>query len=388
MPSIDLVVSSPLERSVRIKQLEAMFDVPPAEMLRHHWQGDLAIEDRPWNIGLLVGPSGSGKSSILSNVFGDMPRLKWKAAGVIDDFDAKHKMDDIAKICSAVGFNTIPSWMKPYKVLSNGERFRVDLARRLIELNDPIVVDEFTSVVDRQVAKIGAHAVQKYVRRNKRQFVAATCHYDVIEWLQPDWMLEPATMTFTWRSLQGRPDIDCTICRVPFSAWQLFAPFHYLTADLHPMARCFVLFVGAYPAAFAGMLHRPHPRVRDIMGCSRLVTLPDYQGLGLAFVLIDRVAAAFKTRGKRVHTYPAHPALIRGFDKSSHWAMHKRPGRFGLSRRAAPLSTMPESAHIGGRPNAVFEYAGPPLSEEETAALMPPNASGERVTWSKTKALA
>jgi ABC-type ATPase with predicted acetyltransferase domain len=89
--------------------------------------------------------------------------------------------------------------MKPQAVLSNGERFRVDLARRLLELPDPIVVDEFTSVVDRQVAKIGAHAVQKFVRKHNRRFVAATCHYDVVEWLQPDWIFSLRTC----RSLGG-----------------------------------------------------------------------------------------------------------------------------------------------------------------------------------------
>jgi ABC-type ATPase with predicted acetyltransferase domain len=35
-------------------------------------------------------------------------------------------------------------------------------------------VDEFTSVVDRQVAKVASHTVQKAVRRQSRQLVAVT----------------------------------------------------------------------------------------------------------------------------------------------------------------------------------------------------------------------
>jgi hypothetical protein len=140
------------------------------------------------------------------------------------------------------------------------------------------MVDEFTSVIDRQVAKIGCHAVQKLIRKQQKQFVAVTCHYDVVEWLQPDWMLEPATMSFQWRSLQRRPALDVEIARVGHDAWKLFAPFHYLTADLHRAAACYVLFVEGVPASFAGVLHRPHPKVDDIKGVSRLVTLPDYQG--------------------------------------------------------------------------------------------------------------
>jgi ABC-type lipoprotein export system ATPase subunit len=362
VPSIDLVVETEISRSARARQLEAMFDVPAAEKCKLRWTGELPIESQPWNVGLIVGPSGSGKSSILKKVFGNEHAFKWAGKSVIDDFAEKRSIAEIASICQAVGFNTIPAWLRPFCVLSNGERFRVDMARRLLELNDPIVMDEFTSVVDRQVAQIGAHAVQKYVRKNNRQFVAATCHYDVMEWLQPDWILEPATMSFTRRSLQRRPELSIGIARVQHSAWKLFAPFHYLTADLHVAARCFALFVNDQIAAFAGMLHRPHPKVRDIIGCSRLVTLPDWQGLGLAMILIEKLGGAYKAIGKRVHTYPAHPSLTRSFDKSSSWKMEKRPGKIfsasGNRLRALQGESVSGASALGGRPCAVFSYQG------------------------------
>jgi GNAT superfamily N-acetyltransferase len=246
--------------------------------------------------------------------------------------------------------------MRPHAVLSNGERFRVDLARHLVEDVDPIVVDEFTSVVDRQVAKIAAHAVQKFVRAEKRRFVAASCHYDVIDWLQPDWILEPATMDFQWRELRRRPDIAVEVRRVPYDAWKLFAPFHYLTKELHHGARCYCLFVDDRPAAFAAALFRPHPKAKNIMGISRLVTLPDWQGLGLAMVLVDAVAAAYKAVGKRTHTYPAHPSLTRAFDRSPRWAMTAAPGA-GKSNRGKS-STLTSDWQTNARPCAVFEYVG------------------------------
>ena len=74
---------------------------------------------------------------------------------MIDDFSKALSIEQITQACSGVGFNTIPSWMKPYAVLSTGEKFRVELARHLVEGGELIVVDEFTSVVDRQVAQIG-----------------------------------------------------------------------------------------------------------------------------------------------------------------------------------------------------------------------------------------
>ena len=213
MRHLDVTVSTRLDPTPRVKQLSGMFDVPPTEKLDHHWKADLPLDDRDWQIGLIVGPSGCGKSTVARALFGEPARLDWVKGSVCDDFDAKFSIEQIAEICSAVGFNTIPSWMKRYDVLSTGKKFRVDLARHLLEGGGEIVLDEFTSVVDRQVAHIGCHAVQKYVRRHNRRFVAVTCHYDVIDWLQPDWMFEPATMTFQWRSLQRRPGLAVEIAR-------------------------------------------------------------------------------------------------------------------------------------------------------------------------------
>jgi ABC-type ATPase with predicted acetyltransferase domain len=207
MPKLDFTIATDLSNSPRVRQLAAMFDVPMAEKATLRFQGDLPIDDRPWTVGLIVGASGAGKSSVMRHVWGEPPALRWESKSVIDDFDRSLSMEQICSVCQAVGFNTVPAWMRPYKVLSNGERFRVELARRMLETpaDRPIVVDEFTSVVDRQVAKIGAHAVQKWVRKNNRRFVAVTCHYDVIEWLQPDWILEPATMGFARREPADRP---------------------------------------------------------------------------------------------------------------------------------------------------------------------------------------
>jgi ABC-type lipoprotein export system ATPase subunit len=329
-----------------------MFDVPPKAEQQITWHGRVPLEERQWNVGLIVGPSGCGKTTVARALFGNALTTthEWRSSSVLDDFPPHVSIEELAAVCQAVGFNTIPAWLRPYGVLSNGERFRVDLARTLIEHPQLSVVDEFTSVVDRQVAQIGSHAVQKHVRRNGAQFVAISCHYDIAEWLQPDWVLEPATMTFTWRSVQRRPAITGDIARVEYAAWHLFAPFHYLTAELNRAAQCFMLFVEGRPAAFAGVLYRPHPRVRNIFGVSRLVTLPDFQGLGLAFVLSDTLGAAFKALGQRLHTYPAHPSLIRGFDKSPHWHLQKMPGRFSARSRSIDKQ--------GGRPCAVFEYTG------------------------------
>ena len=115
--------------------------------------------------------------------------FEYNAKSVVDDMPENASVADIEKMFYAVGFGSVPSWMKPYSVLSNGEKMRVGLARAMLE-KDFIVFDEFTSVVDRQVAQTACIAINKAVKRTNKKFVAVTCHYDVLEWLQPDWVFD------------------------------------------------------------------------------------------------------------------------------------------------------------------------------------------------------
>ena len=357
MPRAHVVIEANIPVSTRVMQLGGMFDCPVEEKQRLEWDFDVPFDD-DWNVGLLVGPSGSGKTTIASSLFKVANEPEWSVNdAVVDGFPQTMSVEDIAALCNGVGFGTIPAWMRPYHVLSNGEKFRVNMARLLAEYpDDVVVVDEFTSLVDRQVARVASHSVQRTVRKHGRKFVGVTCHYDVVDWLQPDWVIDMANGgTFARRSVQPRPSLDCRIVRVPYSEWARFAPFHYLTASLSRGAKCYELQVEGRPAAFGAMLHRVTParQSNHIMGLSRLVTLPDWQGMGLAFVLTDRLAAMHKALGWTFATYPAHPALIRSFDRSDKWRLKKKPGQFG------DMYLRDETGRgIMRRPCAMFEWAG------------------------------
>lgn len=366
MPALHVVRETPLSRSMRVRQLEGMFDVPPSEKARMEWRVEADIDARDWNVGLITGPSGAGKSTIARELFGGElvdRTFEWNADAVIDDFPEDLGIEQISKVCQAVGFNTIPAWMRPFGVLSTGERFRVELARRLVEADELVVHDEFTSVVDRQVAKIGSHAVQKHVRRHKRRFVAVTCHEDVEDWLQPDWVLRPAEGEFVWRSVQPRPGLAVTVSPVDRSAWALFRRFHYMSSEVHKGARFVCLFVDDKPAALVAFVFRPgsNRTGTPLAGMSRIVTLPDYQGLGLAFVLSERVGSWFRAVGCRWHNYPAHPAYVRALDRSPHWLLLQKPGWHGINVK---------TRDFGGRPCARFRYVGPAADPAEAVRCL------------------
>lgn len=385
MQTFDIVVRSKISDSVRARQLESMFDVPQSTHSELTWHVQLPIDEFKWGVGMIVGPSGSGKSTIARKVFGANNvdrKLVWKGLSVVDDFPRAATMEEISRVCSMVGFNTIPAWLRPFRVLSTGEQFRATLARRFMEPGSLIVMDEFTSVVDRQVAKIGSHAVQKLIRQGcGKQFVAVTCHEDIIPWLRPDWTYHVASNQFERgrlrQSTKRQVKLKITIAPVPYKTWHAFSKFHYLTADLNTAARCFALFLDGTVASIAGMLYRPISRgaPKPVMGCSRLVTLPDFQGLGLAFVLIEKVAAWYRAVGRRTHTYPAHPALIHGFDRSDQWAIRKKPGVYApASGYNSTLGQSPGQTCIvsrqGGRPCAVFSYEGEASAEREARRVL------------------
>src|SRR4051794_13731339 len=110
-----------------------MFDVPAETHQRQQWQLDAPLDEQDWNVGLIVGPSGAGKTIMLRSMFGDERELSWDAPSVIDAFDDSLSMNDVSRVCQAVGFNTIPAWLRPHSVLSNGEQFRVHMARLMLE---------------------------------------------------------------------------------------------------------------------------------------------------------------------------------------------------------------------------------------------------------------
>lgn len=141
------------------------------------------------------GGHGTGKTTIARQLFKDKLEndFQYKSKSVIDDMPKECNIEQISKMFYAVGFGSVPSWLKPYSVLSNGEKMRVDLARKLLQ-DDFIVFDEFTSVVDRRVAETMCIATNKTIHKLNKQIVVISCHYDILNWLQPDWVFDTNEM--------------------------------------------------------------------------------------------------------------------------------------------------------------------------------------------------
>lgn len=193
MQTFNIVKKNKIEETFRVKKIMSDFDVK-LEHSNENFVGSIDIP-KQWNIGLIVGGSGTGKTTIAKELFEKdiITEFEYNEKSVLDNMPSNIETKEIEKMFYSVGFGSVPSWLKPYKVLSNGEKMRVDLARALLE-KDFIVFDEFTSVVDRQVAKTACIAINKAIKGTNKKFIAVSCHKDIIEWLQPDWIFDTDDM--------------------------------------------------------------------------------------------------------------------------------------------------------------------------------------------------
>lgn len=368
MSGAHIVREVQIQRTARVMQMEGMFDVPPSQRSAEEWNINLALPDQ-WNVGLIVGPSGSGKTTVARELFGDsiVSGWDWPAdKSILDGFPAGMSIKEIIELLSSVGFSSPPSWVRPFRVLSNGEQFRVNMARTLAEMPALSVVDEFTSVVDRTVAQIGSAAIQKTVRRRNQKFIAVACHYDIIDWLEPDWIFQPHTgELLLGRSHHQRPKIELEIRRVHSSAWQLFRKHHYLDTNLNTSAVCFCAFWKNTPVAFTAAAAMPHPIVHNLWREHRTVCLPDFQGVGIGNAMSAYIGSLARGIGKDYHSVTSHPGMIRSRAASMNWRVI---GKSKVGKKKSVGNITGKEWTIGVMEKRItysFEYIGPALPRAE-----------------------
>lgn len=368
MQTVHAVVECPLRDSFRVRQVAGMFDLPVDAGARSEFSVEIPSVDEPWSIGAIVGPSGSGKTTIAKKAFGGRLVERWDWPGdrcILDGFPEQMGIREITQLLGSVGFSSPPAWLRPFHLLSNGEQFRVNLARTLAEMPELAVVDEFTSVVDRTVARIGSGAISRAIRRSNRRLVAVTCHYDVLPWLEPDWVLDMADGSLSFNPIGAdgvrgrlrRPQIKLEIVRCRASAWKLFSRHHYLSGKLHPSAQCFAGLVEGRAAAFVAVLPFPHP-TRSGWREHRCVCVPDFQGVGIGNAMSEFVASLFAATGKPYTSVTSHPAMIHHRARSANWRMGRGPSRIRRGHRRNGAMAAWDRTLSSRRMTASFEYVG------------------------------
>lgn len=362
MPHSVFVKSCPVDESFRVAKVKGSFDISNLTEIKKEYDVNLPIEEKKWNIGLIVGSSGSGKTTIATECFPDFTYFtgfEWNKKSIIDDFPESCSVDEITTACNYVGLSSAPDWLKPFSVLSNGQKMRAELARLFVEESaKPVIYDEFTSVVDRQVAQVSSYAISKFIRRKDKQFIAVSCHRDIIDWLNPDWVYDTDAQKFSWRRLRCRPEIRLDIRRGKQSEWNLFKPYHYLSSSHNRASKIYIAEINYVPVAWCSIMNFPHPTNKKIQRIHRLVVRPDYQGLGIGFSLLNFVAGTYYSNGYDVRLVTSLKYMVKQMSKNKKWKCKSIGRSTPVSKKCSKDFSYLKYTSSAGRLTGSFLYIG------------------------------
>jgi ABC-type lipoprotein export system ATPase subunit/GNAT superfamily N-acetyltransferase len=297
-----------------LDQIRAKYDI------RDYQEPAIKIPDLPADgIVLIVGTSGSGKSTILRNVGHDRLARFDSQVNVIENFSTAERGEELLL---ATGLRSIPTWFRSPTTLSNGEHHRFEMA---LCIDQGIrAIDEFTSVVDRDTAKSLAYSMRQYYDRTAQTepLYIASCHRDIVEWLDPDWIYDTDLCVLENRRLLhrlGRPSLALTIRSTGPDYWRYFSRYHYLDTRMSRSVHCYVGLLGDKPVAFHAAIHSTNRDIHSYWRGHRTVVLPEFQGMGIGTAFSDAIAEIYVSRGLRYFSKTAHPSFGEHREKSPLW---------------------------------------------------------------------
>ena len=286
-----------------------------------HKEAEVTIPDLPTDgIVLIVGTSGSGKSTILRSL-GDLRQpVIDNSRTTIENFTTPERGEELLLAC---GLRSIPTWFRSPNTLSNGEFHRFEMALGLDQ--GLTTVDEFTSVVDRDTAKSLALSIRKYYdqRGTTDPLYIASCHRDIIDWLDPEWVYDTDLQVLDNRRspfrMGSRPKLTLTIKGTSPETWRYFSKYHYLDTSMSRSVHCYVLLLGDKPIGFHAAIHSTNRDIHSYWRGHRTVILPEFQGMGIGTAFSDAIAEMYVSRGMRYFSKTAHPSFGEHRERSPLW---------------------------------------------------------------------
>jgi ABC-type lipoprotein export system ATPase subunit len=323
-------LQSPPPNGFRSVKAAQSVDLNIDEKLTHHMEISADVTS-DFNVGLIIGASGSGKTTLATEIFGPacFDTLLDLKKPVIEQFMSSMSYDECAAALTGIGLSQVACWVKPAGALSNGQKARAEAALQMCSLRPFVVIDEFTSVVDRNVAKVMAHCVQKFARKFNKKITLISCHYDVAEWLNPDWIIDCNAAKYTnrrclWRSSVRQEKFEFVIAECDRNTWKNFSKYHYLSKNLPGgHIETFGIYLDGKQIGFQCFANYvPHRKgTKRIMHSNRTVVHPDYVGFGLGIKVIDLTSQIMVDRGFDVQAKFSSIPVYQSMIKNKNWVL-------------------------------------------------------------------
>ncbi len=327
MQNYTLTLESKASDSFRCNVAAQSQDIDVIKKLKHNFNINADI-DTDYNVGLIVGASGSGKTTFAEKFIGISKNVLDLEIPIVEQFHEKYTYEECADFLLSVGLSSVPCWIRPAKTLSNGQKFRAEVALQIANTDGIICVDEWTSVVDRTVAKIMSHAIQKFARKQNRKIVLLSCHYDIIEWLLPDWVIDCNTQSYEERRLlrQSRTEqLEFVIAETTSETWKYFSKYHYLS-DRLPGGKNYIFGVYYNDVQIGFQCFSNYVPIKKgavpIYHSNRTVIHPDYVGIGLGMKVIDATSKYMKDDyGFVIMGKFSNKAIYESMKKNPKWVL-------------------------------------------------------------------
>lgn len=274
------------------------------------WMEQLSSLDIPAEgIILITGASGVGKSLLLRNI----------ARHFLATRNTPNKIDEnksIAEIISCEDAGKVIRYLSkfglgepriligPFSQLSDGQKERFLIALALLQGIGPLILDEFTTRLDRRTAQIVAINLGKILRFNKQGAFIASCHNDIVDFLKPDIHIElhangkHRILNKKAKSTSILESLEIQIKKGTIDDYKELSRYHYENDnpnDIDMLAPLVDHVVTAYSKGEVigvNLCIRPWPKAfeifpefseinKHILQSFRVIVHPQYRGIGL-----------------------------------------------------------------------------------------------------------
>lgn len=275
---------------------------------------DAELKIGPRDIVYITGDSGSGKSVLLRAIKQD---LDDEAVDIADiEIDEEQPLietvgatvEEGLELLSRVGLNDAFLFLRTYKQLSDGQKYRYRIAKLIESGRQWWLMDEFAACLDRDTAKIVAFNLQKIARKEGKAVVAATTHIDLLEDLNPSVHIhkrfgEEITVNY-YPNVAAK---ECSLVKEmrvvegSIEDWRVLAGFHYRSHRATVPRRIFrlkrgdelcgvIVYSFPPPTAYGRRMVLPKMSMRELnkqlSTINRVVVHPKYRSIGLGAKLI------------------------------------------------------------------------------------------------------
>ena len=274
---------------------------------------NVELKIAPNDIVYITGDSGSGKSVLLRAMKKDLGDEAIDIDEVEVDPDKPivetvgETFDEALELLSRVGLNDAYLFLRRYRELSDGQKYRYRLAKLMESGRQWWIMDEFCSTLDRDTAKIVAFNVQKQARRTGKAVIAATTHTDLLEDLAPSVHIHKGWgKRIEVKYYPNKLKRECSIVKETrieegtYRDYKQLAEFHYRSRASPYPRKIFTLKRGS---ELCGVIVYNHPpmnvkgrslvwkgsfdRLRsELSTISRVIVHPKYRSIGLGQKLV------------------------------------------------------------------------------------------------------